>query len=68
MTIVGIPEKEEGMDPCALMEKWLTETLNMHHQVVLEYAHRIMGFLIETRNHLEIIKSERPSDLQKQQH
>lgn len=26
MRIVGIPEKEEGADPCAFMEKWHTET------------------------------------------
>ena len=28
MRIVGIPEKEEGVDPCAFREKWLTENLS----------------------------------------
>lgn len=42
MRIVGIPEKEEGADSCAFMEKWFTENLNVQPPVVLERAHRIM--------------------------
>lgn len=43
MRIVGIPEKEEGTDSCAFMEKWFTENLSVQPPVILERAHRITG-------------------------
>lgn len=43
MRIVGIPEKEEGLDPCAFMEKWIPEILNIQPPPVIERDHRIAG-------------------------
>lgn len=38
--ILGIPENEEGSDPCSYMEKWIADNLNMPPPV-LERAHRL---------------------------
>ena len=38
--ILGIPEKEEGSDPCSYMEKWIADILKISPPV-LERAHRI---------------------------
>ncbi len=40
--ILGIPEKEEGSDPCSYMEKWIADNLDIPPPV-LERAHRLPG-------------------------
>lgn len=44
LRLVGLPEKEEGMDTCTFLEKWLPEILEMDPStppLIIERAHRI---------------------------
>ncbi|RXN35448.1 LINE-1 type transposase domain-containing 1 [Labeo rohita] len=44
LRLVGLPEKEEGSDTCAFLEKFLPETLELGESVtplIIERAHRI---------------------------
>ncbi|XDV52293.1 hypothetical protein PO909_021036 [Leuciscus waleckii] len=44
LRLVGLPEKEEGSDACAFLEKFLPETLELGESVtplIIERAHRI---------------------------
>lgn len=40
--VLGIPEGEEGSDPCSYMERWFADNLDITPPV-LERAHRITG-------------------------
>lgn len=43
--LVGLPEKVEGSDMCAFLERWIPEVLehNFPRLVLIERAHRISG-------------------------
>lgn len=46
LRLVGLPEKEEGSDMCAFLERWIPEVLgaqNFPRPVLIERAHRIGG-------------------------
>lgn len=46
LRLVGLPEKEEGSDMCAFLERWIPEVLGEHNfprPVLIERAHRIGG-------------------------
>lgn len=43
LRVTGLPEKEEGNDACAFLEKWLPRVLEMdvNEPLILERAHRV---------------------------
>ena len=62
LRLVGMPERKEGIDVCALLEKWIPDVLGASHfpgPLLIERAHRI-GKVTEAEAQSPKLKPQSP--------